>query len=52
MDDLILKLGREPEKYDPDRGTLSAYLRMAARGDVKNALVDPRSGFTSVKKIG
>jgi hypothetical protein len=35
--DLILKLGMQPEQYDPACSTLSAYLRMAARGDVKNA---------------
>jgi hypothetical protein len=35
--DLILKVGQAPAAYDPDRGTLPAYLRMAARGDVKNA---------------
>ncbi|HZO32286.1 MAG TPA: hypothetical protein VFH48_40545, partial [Chloroflexota bacterium] len=34
---LILKVGKEPAQYDPDRSTLSTYLRMAARGDVKNA---------------
>jgi RNA polymerase sigma-70 factor, ECF subfamily len=36
--ELILKVGREPEQYDPDRGTLPAYLRMAVRRDVQNAL--------------
>jgi sigma-70-like protein len=36
--DLILKLAQSPEQYDPDRGSLTAYLRMAARGDVRNAL--------------
>lgn len=40
--ELILKLGREPEKYDPDRGTLSAYLRMAARRDMQNAFQTER----------
>jgi RNA polymerase sigma-70 factor, ECF subfamily len=40
--DLILKVGQEPKQYDPDRGTLSAYLRMAARRDVKNALKSER----------
>ena len=39
---LILKVGKEPDQYDPDRGTLSAYLRMAARGDLKNALQSER----------
>ena|SRR5687768_18033463 len=36
--DLILKVAKEPTQYDPDRGSLSAYLRMAARRDVQNAL--------------
>src|SRR5262245_47687229 len=35
--ELILKVGREPEQYDPARLPLDAYLRMAARGDVKHA---------------
>lgn len=36
--DLILALAVKPEQYDPDRLDLAAYLRMAARGDVSNAL--------------
>lgn len=36
--ELILKVGRAPDRYDPDRSALSAYLRMAARRDVQNAL--------------
>lgn len=36
--ELILNLGERPEQYDPNRLSLSAYLRMAARGDLKNAL--------------
>jgi hypothetical protein len=36
--DLVLALGQHPERFDPDRSSLPAYLRMAARGDVKNAL--------------
>lgn len=36
--DLILDLAETPERYDPDRGDLPAYLRMAAKGDVLNAL--------------
>lgn len=36
--DLMLAVGRRPAQYDPERLSLSAYLRMAARGDVKNAL--------------
>ena len=27
-----------PEQYDPDKSSLEAYLRMAAHGDLKNAL--------------
>jgi hypothetical protein len=36
--DLLLDVGTRPEQYDPDRLSLFAYLRMAARGDVSNAL--------------
>ncbi len=36
--DLILDLGQRPEQYDPGRSSLASYLRMAARGDRKNAL--------------
>ena len=35
--DLILKFGVQPEQYDPDRSSLPAYLRMAARRDVGHA---------------
>jgi RNA polymerase sigma-70 factor (ECF subfamily) len=36
--DLILSLAERPEQYKPDRLSLAGYLRMAARGDVRNAL--------------
>ncbi|MCC6179782.1 MAG: hypothetical protein IT305_31095 [Chloroflexi bacterium] len=36
--DLILNLGQRPTQYDPDKGGLMAYLRMAAKADVLNAL--------------
>jgi hypothetical protein len=36
-DDLVLDLAEYPERYDPDRLPLERYLRMAARGDLKNA---------------
>jgi hypothetical protein len=35
--DLLLDVGIRPTQYDPDRLSLFAYLRMAARGDVRNA---------------
>ena len=34
--DLILKMWEHPDKYDPDRGKLSAYLKMALRRDLLN----------------
>jgi hypothetical protein len=40
--DLLLDVGRRPEQYDPDRLSLFAYLRMAARRDVTNALEKER----------
>src|SRR5581483_2261207 len=36
--DAILSLIARPEAYHPDRGAFDAYLRMAAKGDLKNAL--------------
>ena len=36
--DLISALAKAPARYDPERGSLSGYLRMAARGDMQNAL--------------
>lgn len=36
--DVVLDLAERPEQYDPDRAALPAYLRMAAKGDVLNAL--------------
>lgn len=35
---LILSLAQRPEQYDPNRSPLASYLRMAASGDLKNAL--------------
>jgi RNA polymerase sigma factor (sigma-70 family) len=43
--DLVLGLAKKPEQYDPDRGSLTAYLRMAARGDVKNAQESTRRRY-------
>ncbi len=40
--EMILKLGERPEKYDPERGSLASYLRMAARRDVLNDLESER----------
>ncbi len=37
-EDAILTLIEDPDSYDPDRGRLGAYLKMSARGDLKNAL--------------
>ena len=36
--DVLLAFRAEPEKYDPKKLSLAAYLRMAARGDVLNLL--------------
>ena len=36
--DLILDLAQRPEQYDPHRLSLSAYLLMAAKRDVLNAI--------------
>jgi RNA polymerase sigma-70 factor (ECF subfamily) len=36
--DAILALIRKPESYSPNRQTLEVYLRMSARGDLRNLL--------------
>jgi RNA polymerase sigma-70 factor (ECF subfamily) len=36
--DVLLRFRAEPEKYDPQKLSLAAYLRMAARGDMLNLL--------------
>jgi hypothetical protein len=36
--DAILALIRKPESYSPERQTLEVYLRMSARGDLRNLL--------------
>lgn len=40
--DLVLGLAEHPWRYDPEQLGLAAYLRMAARRDVLNALRRPR----------
>src|SRR5665213_163461 len=37
-EDAILALIRKPESYCPERQTLEVYLRMSARGDLRNLL--------------
>jgi hypothetical protein len=37
-EDALLDLMRRPESYDPRRGPLASYLRMAASADLRNAL--------------
>lgn len=41
-EDAILSLIDTPTSYDPRRGALDAYLRMSARGDLRNALESER----------
>jgi RNA polymerase sigma-70 factor (ECF subfamily) len=36
--DTLLDMAEHPQRYDPARGSLGAYLGMAARGDLRNAL--------------
>lgn len=40
--DLLLALAERPRQYDPEKLGLAAYLRMAVRRDVQNALRRPR----------
>ncbi len=37
-EDAILALIKNPQSYNPDRQSVEAYLRMSAKGDLKNAL--------------
>ena len=41
-EDAILALIRKPESYSPERQTLEVYLRMSARGDLRNLLAKER----------
>ncbi len=41
-EDAVLAVIRRPAVYDPARGDLEAFLRMAARGDLANALARER----------
>jgi len=36
--DLMMSLAQRPEQFDPSKSGLDAYLRMAARGDLRNAI--------------
>ena len=40
--DSVLNLAERPEHYKPERGSLFAYLRMDALGDLRNALKSER----------
>lgn len=37
-EDAILSMIRNPRSYQPDKSSLDAYLRMSARGDLRNVL--------------
>lgn len=41
-EDAIISMLRSPGQYDPARGPLDSYLRMAARGDLRNLLEKER----------
>src|SRR5262245_31282044 len=52
--DAALDTAQHPERYDPARLPLGSYLRMAARGDVLNALQKVRrraNGQTSLDAV-
>lgn len=46
--DALLGFLRRPERYDPGRATLGAYLRMSARGDLRNLLHKERRAARGV----
>lgn len=41
-EDAIISMLRSPGQYEPTRGSLDGYLRMAARGDLRNLLEKER----------
>jgi hypothetical protein len=53
-EDALLALIRNPRSYSPERQTLKAYLRMSARGDMRNLLAKERrhkNGQVSWKRV-
>jgi len=44
-EDAILALIRKPDSYSPERHALEVYLRMSARGDLRNLLNKERRHF-------
>lgn len=53
-EDALLALIRNPRSYSPERQSLEAYLRMSARGDLRNLLEKERryqSGRVSWKSV-
>lgn len=50
-EDAILSLIRNPGSYDPARGALDVYLRMSARGDLRNALAAERRHSSRREKL-
>lgn len=50
--DLILSVAERPEQYDPERLGLEAYLRMAVRGDVRNARASERRRIERLVPLG
>lgn len=41
-EDAIIALAKNPRSFNPEKGSLDAYLRMSARGDLRNALKGER----------
>lgn len=46
--DTLFELMRNPRRYQPDLGPLSAYLRMSAKGDLKNRLAREKKQLKSL----
>jgi RNA polymerase sigma factor (sigma-70 family) len=57
-EDAILSLIKNPQSFKPEKGSLEAYLKMSARGDLRNALEkearhrDRRADFAVVELFG
>ena len=51
-EDAILTLIKSPHTYRPDRGSLDAYLRMSAKGDLRNLMERERRHSSRRVEIG
>jgi hypothetical protein len=51
-EDAILSLIKNPRSYNPERGSLDAYLRMSATGDLRNLLDREKHHRSRLQSLG